>query len=803
MSEINQKGNEQNSNEENFDLMGFLLECLGKWKWFAISAVVCLVLGYFYVARIIPTYQVNASIYISEESSQVNNALGAGMTGGAEGFLSMRDFIDEADLEILKSQNHVRKIVDSLDLAYSYYNEGRFRLHTLYQDNPIVARLDTVSLNNLRSPIEVTVSSLGNNKYDINAKTVFSTRDGNQVDDEKTLKSVSLPATIEMSVGTLTLTQSTSIAPLNGEMKIFIRNPRSVAAAIASNLSIEYAEKSSSIIHVTLDTEDVDEGVDIINVLLDFYNQQLIDDKNRAAMQTEAFILERLVMISNELKDVEQRLLEYRQANNVTDLTAQAQLNLTQKSNTEQQLTEVMAEQQIISDIERIISNAGSYQTVPSVTSNQSLTQIIEAYNKKVAQYNRAQENSTDDNPLVKSMQEDLNRDKARILQNIATVKSSLQSKRNSIKGLENRNSGELASLPPIDKGMQEIFREQQVKVNIYTFLLQRREEIALQKTLATAPARLIDDPQGSAGPVAPRKMMIYLMALIIGLLIPAAYIYLRRLLFPNFKDREELKRMTSLPIIGEISTTDNEDAIVIGENVSTSIAELFRLLRNNIGFTKDGAKNKVILITSAIPGEGKTFIAMNLAMTYALANKKTVIIGMDIRRPVMAHRFGLDNTKGVTTFLSGQTDDISSVISVSNVNPNLYILPAGPIPPNPNELLMSDNMQRMIDQLRSEFDYIIIDSAPIGVISDSFLIMNHCDIELFVTRASYSTKRGLNVLHNAVVSHNLDKAYIVLNAVNMKSSSYTYRKYGKYGSYGHYGSYGYGNDEKSKKKHK
>jgi capsular exopolysaccharide synthesis family protein len=168
-----------------------------------------------------------------------------------------------------------------------------------------------------------------------------------------------------------------------------------------------------------------------------------------------------------------------------------------------------------------------------------------------------------------------------------------------------------------------------------------------------------------------------------------------------------------------------------------------------------------------------------------------------------MAHRFGLDNTKGVTTFLSGQTDDISSVISVSNVNPNLYILPAGPIPPNPNELLMSDNMQRMIDQLRSEFDYIIIDSAPIGVISDSFLIMNHCDIELFVTRASYSTKRGLNVLHNAVVSHNLDKAYIVLNAVNMKSSSYTYRKYGKYGSYGHYGSYGYGNDEKSKKKHK
>jgi capsular exopolysaccharide synthesis family protein len=657
-----------------------------------------------------------------------------------------------------------------------------------------------VSLNNLKNPIEITVSSAGDNKYDINAKTVFSTRDGNQVDDEKNIKGTTLPATIEMSVGTVTLTQSPSIAPLNGELKIFVRSPRAVAKAIAGCLNIEYAEKSSSIIHVTLDTEDVDEGIDIINVLLDFYNKQLIDDKNRAAMQTEAFIIDRLVMISNELKDVEQRLLEYRQANNVTDLTAQAQLNLSQKSSTEQQLTEVMAEQQIIADIERIVSNTGSYQSVPSVTSNQALTQIIEAYNKKVAQYNRAQENSTEDNPLVKSMQEDLNRDKVRILQNIATVKSSLQSKRNSIKGLESHNTGELASMPTIDKGMQEIFREQQVKVNIYTFLLQRREEIALQKTLATAPARLIDDPQGSVGPVAPRRMMIYLLTLIIGLLIPAAYIYLRRLLFPNFKDREELKRMTSLPIIGEISTSDDNSDIVIGENVSSSIAELFRLLRNNIGFTKDGANNKVILVTSAVPGEGKTFIAMNLAATYALANKKVVILGMDIRRPVMAHRFGLDNVKGITTFLSGQIDNISNVIHQSKINPNLYILPAGPIPPNPNELLMSDNMQRMIDQLRSEFDYIIIDSAPIGVISDSFLILNYTDMQLFVTRASYSTKRGLSVLHNAVVSHNLDKAYLVLNGVNMKSGSYAYRKYGKYGTYGNYG---YSNDGKSGKKHK
>lgn len=298
---------------------------------------------------------------------------------------------------------------------------------------------------------------------------------------------------------------------------------------------------------------------------------------------------------------------------------------------------------------------------------------------------------------------------------------------------------------------------------------------------------------------------MIYIVALMLGIALPALAIFIKRFLFPVFKDQEELQRLTRVPIIGEISNDfDKKKEIVVGENVSTAIAELFRLMRNNIGFTRNGADKKVILVSSSISGEGKTFVATNLAMTYALTGKKVVVVGMDIRRPALAHKFGLTNQQGVTTFLSGQCSDVSKLISRSTENENLYILPAGPVPPNPNELLLSQNMTRLMDQLRHDFDYVILDSAPIGLISDTFLIVPHSDIQLYVTRAGYSTKSCLKVLHQAIRNNRLTDPYLVVNGVNMTSGSYTYRKYGHYyhakGTYGYAYGYGYGKKDSGEK---
>ena len=778
-----------------FDTTGLILDYLSHWKWFIVSAVAFLIGAYFYIATIVPLYQVNASIYLNNDNTRANSAIAMSPEMAMS---SMKSYIDETELEILKSRNNVIDIVDSLKLSYGYWRKGNLRDIPLYETNAFVATLDSVSLKNLKSLITVTVNKQKDDTYDVKALTYF-----NGVEEKKDFDNVKFPFDIQLSTGTVHLDKSPNITNFEGTQVCYILNPRNVAGRLSGNLSIQYAMNAPTIVRIGFTTPSPQEGVDIINTLIALYNNQIIEEENRAAIQTEAFILDRLVNINDELHDVEQRLLEYRQSHNIANLDQQLSANLNTKMNTETQLAEVDAQLRMMGSIESTIAKAEDYTMLPSATTDQGLNSAIDAYNRKVSQLNRMMETSTADNPLVRSMQEEIQRDKGRLMSSVSQVKNGIQSRRSTISAIGGRSQGQLSSLPPIDKGLQEIFREQQVKVNIYTFLLQKREEIALQKTMATPTARLIDDPTAS-GPVSPKKTVIYFTALLLGLALPAVIILLKRLIFPVFKDQEELQRLTNVPILGEIAadTEKGTNPIVIGTNISTPIAELFRLLRNNIGFTRNGATKRVILVTSSISGEGKTFIATNLAMTYALTGKRVVVVGMDIRRPALAHRFHLSNQQGVTTFLSGQISDVKSLIHQSKESPNLYIMPAGPIPPNPNELLLSDNMRRLMEQLRHDFDYVIIDSAPIGVISDSFLIMPHTDIQLFVTRAGYSTKSCLKVLHQAVKDNRFADPYIVLNGVDITSNSYSYRKYGHYYHSGaHTYGYGYASKDSEEKK--
>lgn len=797
LNTINSKNTE--NREEGFDTTGLILDYLSHWKWFVLCAIIGLACAYYHYSTIIPVYQVGASIYLSDDKNTTSNALAM-----SSQLVDTKQFIDETELEILKSRNTVIKIVDSLNLAYSYAYKGRFRNRPIYGSNPITIRLDSIALFNLKSPIKTEITPVGEDKYKIEIITHYK---GEK--EVKKFEKTTLPLDVELSQGTLHIEKTPGTQPLFGTLLANVNSRASVASRISGALSIGFNFNSYSIVRITYNTPVIEEGVDVINALIDFYNRQIIEDKNSSAIQTEAFILDRLVMISGELRDVENRLQEYRQKHQIVNLDAQASMNLSQKTGFEQQLVSIDADLRLLDDIERMVSAAGIYETLPSAVSDEGVSSLIEAYNRKVIQLNRTLQTSTPDNPLVIKMQEDLTQDKMRLLQNIAATRKNMASRRSTIASLENRSAGELSSLPPIDKGLQEIFREQQVKVNIYTFLLQRREEIALQKTLATNTARLIDNPVGS-GPVAPKRNLILLIGLVIGLAIPAAIILLRRLIFPIFKDQEDLERITTVPILGEICKvkTKNQNEVVIGENVSTPVAELFRLLRNNIGFTLNGDDNKVILVTSSVSGEGKTFVSVNLAMTYALTGKKTLVIGADIRRPALAHRFNLNNQRGLTTYLSGQERDINSLIYKSDVNPNLYILTAGPVAPNPNELLMAPAMEKMMKKLREEFDYVIIDSAPVGIVSDTFLMLRYSDLQLFVTRANYSSSRGLRVLHQAIKLKKFDNVYIVLNGVDMGSGSYLYRRYGQYATYGAqgraygYGGYGYSTDENGKGHH-
>ena len=777
--------------EDTFDVIGLLLEYLAQWKWFVLCIIVCLGVGYVYISRIVPTYEVSASIYLSDDnqSSKSNAvALSANMP-----LIDTKEYIDETEIEILKSRNNLIKIVDSLDLAYSYYKVGQFRDDPIYGTNVVSARLDSISLKNLTSPIEIVVSK-EDKTYTFNLSTKYG-----GVEEHKTIETDSLPISVELSHGTLQLLPSRTTKLLEGEQKIIISNPNWVAARLSGSLRIEFARNSGTILRITCTTPMISEGVDVINTLINIYNQEIIADKNKSALQTEAFIIERLALIAGELQEVEKDVEDYRREKKITDISTEASMYLSQTSANDAKIAQVEAKKQLVNDVKRIVSVQDDYTPIPQMIDDPALNAKIEAYNKKLAQRAAMLEGGTENNPIVQNMQEDLARSKNDIYRGIVNVEHSLGVEKGTLVRQDNRISGRISSIPTYERELTGIFREQRIKDNIYNFLLEKREEIALQKTLATPTARLIDNPLGS-GPVYPKILSIYGIAVLIGILIPALIIFLRRIFFPIFKDKDDLERVTNVPILGEISIALANTKFALGDQIATPIAELFRLIRNNIQFALSDKDKKVLMVTSSLSGEGKTFVATNIGLTFALSGKKTLIIGMDIRRPVIAHNFGLSNGHGVTTYLSGQVDDIKEFIYKSDVNENLYVLPGGPVPPNPNELLLSDRMELMIGELRKIYDYIIIDTAPIGVVSDTFLIAPHSDVQLYITRANYSTKRCLKVMHQAITMGRLSKCYLILNGVNISSSSYAYRRYGYYNKYGYKSSYGYGYGHSPKK---
>lgn len=783
--------------EEKFDLTGLLLDYLNNWKSFVLSLLICIGAAFCYIQTVIPTVKIGASVYINDDSATRTSAI---TMSPQEAMFDMKSMIDETEIEILKSKNSLLKIVDTLQMSYSYYRVGQWRDFPVYKTNPIVARMDSTMLNDLEETLNLKVKKDESQKLDIEIKY------GKLYEAHAHLDK--LPGIITTPMGEIHLSPNGEFYDeFEDEQLIKIMQPTKAATILSKNLTVQYAENASTIVNFEYITPLSDLGSDVLRMIIFFYNRQIIEDKNRAAIQTEEFIQARLKDIQDELQGVEENLREYKERHNIVNLDAQNRDRLTQQRLTESSYNDILGRERLVLDLLNevnaleISAAKVELQHIPSgIVQNQALTASIERFNKVIDNYNNNRVSMTEENENITRLVSSLRDQKTQIIRSLEAAQRQLRDEKQAITNIENRSNYELSVQPTVDKGLQEIFRDQSVKSNIYTFLLQQREEIALQKTLATPTAQFIDNPS-ILQKVAPQPIKIYFIAVLIGLLIPALIIYLRRKLFPKFKDKEDLARITSVPVVGEICHTDvEENEVVIGENVSTSVAELFRLLRNNIQFARTGREKKVILVTSAISGEGKTFIALNLAMTYALTGKRVVVIGFDIRRPVLAHKLGLSNKTGVTSFLSDQVSDISDIIYPTDLNPNLYAIPAGPIPPNPNELLLSDKMNELFNQLRQDFDYIIIDTAPMGMVSDTLLIIPQSDIQLFVTRASYSTQKGLHTLHDAINNGQVEKAYIVLNGVDMQSRSYQYRRYGYYQSGGQR-PYGYGDSKEGKQK--
>lgn len=789
MEEDKQKNTEEKNSEESFDVTGFLLECLAHWKWFVACVVVLAAVALFYCFRQTPLYEVTSAVYIQDNKSDNGNVLLESL-----GLSPYKNNIDN-EIEVFRSKNQITAVVEALGLYKSYAWKSFMRTTPLYGNSPVEFVLDSVDLRAIESPLQIELKPLQGGKFHLEAKTHNPDGDKVMLCDRAI---DGLPYELPFAGGTVQLRYTGDTVPvLEKTLSMTLSNPRSVSKAIALNLTVAFASKDATILNVIYRTPVVQEGKDFVSTLVDFYNIDAANLKNRGNEKTQEFIDSRLSSISEELAVVEAQVEAYRSRNNLIDISTEAQLYLEQTGHADGQLAELELQKSLVDYVEEFLAvPENEYMPIPVLgIDNEDFAALISEYNKSLQQRERLLLSSSESNPVVAELTRSVKTQRALLLKGIESIRKGVEIKKRDISKQDRRIEDKIKNVPVYERELSDIIRQQRIKENLYIFLLEKREENSLAKSMVVPVARIIDDPDSTNEPVSPKKILILCAAVLFGLLIPAFVIYLRMVFYPVLKDKKTLERLTSIPILAEISRKPEGKFFVVEKKSVEPIAELFRLVRNNLQFVLTSSDKKVLAVTSSVMHEGKTFIASNMALSFALTGKRVLLMGVDIRRPRLSENFHIPNREGVTTYLSGVNTDLASLIHPSGVDPNLDLLMAGPIPPNPNELLMSKRFDEMIDYARAHYDYVILDTAPLGMVSDTFLLARAVDVVVYVARANYTNKAAIEMLNGWIRSKRIAvPTYLILNDVNMKSKAYSYRQYGG-GRYG-YG-YGYANQSR------
>lgn len=621
-----------------------------------------------------------------------------------------------------------------------------------------------------------------------------------------------LPAIIRTQVGNLTLTPNSRYQLEDGEtLIVYLNSPRNTAHAYIQNLSVEQTSKTSSVFNIQLKGENITRSTDYLNQLVTCYNRQANEDKNEIAVRTEAFINDRLAKIDAELSTTDGALENYKRRNKLMELQLDAMTTSTNTSTYEQKLNEANTQISLIGSLINFANRPGNrHQVLPSNVGlqDEASTSLINEYNKIALERNRLLRTASESSPVVAELTSQLDDMQASIKQALQQARKGLIIQRDAINQQLGLYSSEVTKAPEQERILTQIGRQQEVKSGLYLMLLQKREENSISLAATADKAKLIEMPQFDKK-VSPKGSIIMLIALILGIAIPSGVLYIISFFRYRIEGHDDVASLTKLPIIADIvvasETAKSRADIVVHENQNNQMEEIFRSMRTNVQFMLKPDQN-VILFTSSTSGEGKTFTAANLAVSFALLGKKVILIGLDIRKPRLAELFKINNyTSGITRLLTINNptwENISSQIVPSEVNDNLDLLMAGPIPPNPAELVSRPALEQVITQIKQHYDYVLIDTAPVGLVTDTLQIGKLADMSIYMCRADYTPKVSFNLINNLAEENKLPNLCIAINGIDLSEKKYGYYygygKYGKYGRYGHYGkgkSYGtYGN---------
>ena len=583
----------------------------------------------------------------------------------------------------------------------------------------------------------------------------------------------------------------------------FINRPFSVLKEYVNSLSIAPTSKTTSVVVISLENTNTRRGRDYINKLLEMYNINANNDKNEVAQKTAEFIDERIGIISKELGSTEQDLENFKRSAGITDLSSEAQIALTGNAEYEKKRVENQTQINLVMDLQRYMKG-NEYEVLPSNIGLQDAASAgaIDRYNQMLVERKRLLRTSTENNPTIINLDTSIRAMRTNVQATLDATLKGLQITKENLAREASRYSRRINDAPTQERQFVSIARQQEIKSGLYLMLLQKREENAITLAATANNAKIIDEALADDNPISPKKMLVYLAALVLGVGLPVGVIYLIGLTKFKIEGRADVEKLTSLPVVGDIPLADEKTgSIAVFENQNNLMSETFRNVRTNLQFMLENGKN-VILVTSTISGEGKSFISANLAISLSLLGKKVVIVGLDIRKPGLNKVFNIPKKEhGITQYLTNTTANLMDFVQPSDINKNLFILPGGTVPPNPTELLARGGLEKAIETLKANFDYVILDTAPVGMVTDTLLIGRVADLSVYVCRADYTHKAEFTLINELAENNKLPNLCIAINGLDLNSRKYGYYygygKYGKYYGYGKRYGYGYGYGEK------
>ena len=790
-----------------FDFAALYRTIILNWYWFVLSLIIFGGIGAIYLRYTTPLYQSTAKLLIKDDDngssrrgSSLQNITNLGTISNSTGI--------DNEMEILSSHSIAEDAIRDLKLYVNYTTEGKVKDVITYRDQPLVVDIDAAHLDRLNRPINLNITKNGSSFVVNGTYSVPTDEENSEGPFSINKKFTSLPATIPTRAGIITINYNNGRTLHEGQvLKVSILSPKMASDKYVGELKIGQSGKGTSILQLQLTDEVPQRSLDYLKQLAIVYNRQANEDKNAVAHQTEKFINSRLEKINAELGKTEGELQNYKQKNGMVELKMNASNSVSNQNTSEQKLAEMETQIELFNTIAREVesSSRNLTQVIPSNVGldDESSTSLINKYNELVLERNRLLRSASESSPVVEPLTDQIRDLNVNIRRAIAAARKNLQIQRDAVLAQVTKYTDQVEETPQQERMLTQIGRQQEVKSGLYLMLLQKREENSISLAATADKGRLIDDPQLN-GKVSPNSTYIMLIALVIGLAIPVLIILIIQFFRYKIEGHDDVARLTKLPIIADIAIASNSAKgkadIVVHENQNNQMEEIFRSLRTNLQFMLHEGE-KVVLFTSSTSGEGKTFTAANLSVSFGLLGKKVILVGLDIRRPRLAEQFGINDHKhGITNLLvkdNPNREDVEAQILPSGVNKNLDLLMAGPVPPNPAELIARNSLDTIIEILKEKYDYIMIDTAPVGLVTDTLQIARVTNVSVYMCRADYTPKASFAMINSLAKEEKLPNMAMVLNGVDMSKRKYSYYygygKYGRYGRYGRYGGYSYG----------